>query len=343
MKFLKNTFEFNINNYNKIHDNNELENINSINEFNNIIIYGREGIGKYTEALYFIKKFSPSELKYEKKLAINSQNNKHDLYIKISDIHYEIDFQLLGYNSKILFNDFYNLVCEIICTKKNKQGIILCKNFEYIDNEILELFYSYLKNDIKKMCTIKFIILTTGYSFLSDNIINLSKIIALKVPKKYNIKKINNTNKSNTNKSNIININKCNIINTNINIPNDENINFNINEIYIKNYKDALYLKNVKYNKSSLYNIYNKIINNDVEFDILRNDLYDLLIYRIDINTFIWELIELLIINNNIDCNQCNHLLIKTFNFIIQYNNNYRPIFHLENYILYLIKIVNGY
>ena len=156
----------------------------------------------------------------------------------------------------------------------------------------------------------------TNYSFLPNSIIDICQIISLKVPAKYNVKKIG--------KSKAI-------------------INFDNNINYIKNFKDIIYLKHIEYNKDYINNIYNKIINNNIDFNVLRNDLYDLLIYRIDINTFIWELIELLIINNNIDCNQCNHLLIKTFNFIIQYNNNYRPIFHLENYILYLIKIVNGY
>ena len=35
------------------------------NVFNNTIIYGPTGVGKYSQMLYFLKKYSPSSLKYE--------------------------------------------------------------------------------------------------------------------------------------------------------------------------------------------------------------------------------------------------------------------------------------
>ena len=60
-------------------------NINSIDNFNSVILYGPPGIGKYTLALYMIHKLSPSELKYEKKMIMTY--NKNNYYFKISDIH----------------------------------------------------------------------------------------------------------------------------------------------------------------------------------------------------------------------------------------------------------------
>ena len=50
----------------------------------NIIVYGPKGIGKYTQVLKLLKRYSPSELKYEKKLTVNF--NKSQLYYKVSDI-----------------------------------------------------------------------------------------------------------------------------------------------------------------------------------------------------------------------------------------------------------------
>ena len=38
-----------------------------------------------------------------------------------------------------------------------------------------------------------------------------------------------------------------------------------------------------------------------------------------------------------------NEILIKTYKFLQFYNNNYRPIYHLENYIFYLISKINEY
>ena len=321
MKFLKYTFDNYTNNYIKIHNNNECDKINNIEDFKYLIIYGRKGIGKYSEALNLIKKLSPNELKYEKKLAINNTNSKNDIFIKISDIHFEVDFQILGYNSKHLFNEIYNLIVEIICTKPQKKGIILCKNFEYIDNELLDLFYSYMKNDLNKIYSINFIILATSYSFLPNNIINMCKVIRIKVPAKHNLKKITNKNP----------------------LKIDNNLEFNTSDNYIDNLKDKLYLKKIEYNKDYLHNMYKKLVENKIEFNELRNDLYDLLIYKVDLNNFIWDLLELLIINDKINNKIIDNIFDKTFKFFMQYNNNYRPIFHLENYILYLLRIINDY
>ena len=108
MKFLETTFEEyittcrNENLHNDIQKNfekypSELENIN------NMIFYGPPGTGKYTQALSFISKYSPSSLKYEKKICVNF--NKCPYYYKISDIHIEIDMSLLGCNAKLLWHE----------------------------------------------------------------------------------------------------------------------------------------------------------------------------------------------------------------------------------------------
>ena len=116
----------------------------NLHELKNIILYGPSGIGKYSQALYMIEKYSPSKLKYQKKMHIHT--SKESFYeFKISDIHYEIDFELLGCNSKFLWNDFYINTIDVISTKEHKSGIILCKNFHTIHNELLDIFYSYMQ------------------------------------------------------------------------------------------------------------------------------------------------------------------------------------------------------
>ena len=52
-----------------------------INNIPNIIFYGPAGSCKYTECINFVSKYSPSNLKYEKKLIINY--NGSDFYITI--------------------------------------------------------------------------------------------------------------------------------------------------------------------------------------------------------------------------------------------------------------------
>jgi len=54
--------------------------------FKNIILYGPPGVGKYTQMLELISRYSPSQLKYEKKISVTY--NKNTYFFKISDIHY---------------------------------------------------------------------------------------------------------------------------------------------------------------------------------------------------------------------------------------------------------------
>ena len=84
-------------------------------------------------ALYNIKKYSPTELKYERKMNIVIGKGKGKNYnIKISDIHFEIDMSLLGCNAKALWNELYYHILDIISTRPKASGIIICKNFHKI-------------------------------------------------------------------------------------------------------------------------------------------------------------------------------------------------------------------
>ena len=107
MKFYESTFEEYLQSYNKFNIHPELNKIintmpNNIYNFENLIVYGPPGVGKYTQILSILKNFSPSELKYEKKIVVSTE--KQDYKYKISDIHYEIDMSLLGCNSKIIWH-----------------------------------------------------------------------------------------------------------------------------------------------------------------------------------------------------------------------------------------------
>jgi Cdc6-like AAA superfamily ATPase len=90
---------------------------NTIENLKNIVFYGPPGIGKYTQVLRCIKKYSPSELKYEKKLICNF--NKTNYFFKISDIHFEIDMALLGCNAKLLWNDIFINIVDVLSSRVN--------------------------------------------------------------------------------------------------------------------------------------------------------------------------------------------------------------------------------
>jgi len=141
------------------------------NDFVHLIVYGPCGIGKYTQVLKIIHHYSTNHLKIEKKMLIEPT------FIKFSDIHYEIDMNLLGCNSKLLWNDMYQQIVDIIQSKTEKRGFIVCKNFHTINKELLDCFYSYMQTT-----TIKFILISEAVSFLPYNITSKCKMIPVKIP-----------------------------------------------------------------------------------------------------------------------------------------------------------------
>ena len=84
----------------------------------------------------------------------------------------------------------------------------------------------------------------------------------------------------------------------------------------------------------------NKIPNSEnINFILLRDFLYDILIYNINVNDCIWYILQN--INHNLTNHDISLILLKTYNFLYYYNNNYRPIYHLENFIIFIIKTVH--
>ena len=135
MKYYETHYEDYINAVKKYNIHEELiETINKFpqknNELTNLIFYGPTGVGKYSQVLKIIQKYSPSELKYDKKITI--QTDKQTYNYRISDVHYEIDMSMLGCNSKLVWHEIFFQIVDIIAVKADKFGIILCKNFHLI-------------------------------------------------------------------------------------------------------------------------------------------------------------------------------------------------------------------
>ena len=229
-----------------------------------MIFYGPSGVGKYTQALNFIKRFSPSNLRFERKL--NFTHNKKQYKFKVSDVHFEIDMQLLGCNAKVLFNEIYYHILDILSTRNNS-GIILCKNFNYIHNELLEIFYSYMESLQHKNLNVVFILLTRHVSFIPNNVLDKSLIVPVKKVSKSNYLKFNN----------------------NLSINNIDTIT------NIKNIQSGI--KNLD-NKNKLISlkIVDDIVNyNNIDYLELREKLYSIFTYNLDIYECIFIIINELI------------------------------------------------
>ena len=329
MKFYETHYEEYISSINKINLHPELlPVINSlpdkINQLTNIIFYGPSGVGKYSQSLYLLKKYSPSDLKYEKKITI--QTEKQEYSYKISDIHFEIDMSLLGCNSKILWNEIFLQIIDIISVKQNKTGIILCKNFHLIHAELLEIFYSYMQqyNSIYSNIKIIFFILTEQLSFIPTKILNVCHVLRIQRPSKELYKKlyINNELIHNISLESIVNIKEIrsfHLIKDLNTIPKD------VFNIICDNIIELILLPE------------------KIEFTNLRDILYDILTYNLDIAQCIWYILKYFIVNNYLDNNKITDILIQSYYFFKYYNNNYRPIYHLESIIFYIIIKIHGY
>lgn len=310
---------------------------NNLNEMPNIILYGPSAVGKYTEALKIIEKYSPSNLKYEKKIIINSSKNEHIL--KISDIHYEIDLENLTCNSKILFNDIYNNIIDVIQSSKLKIGIILCKNFHKINTEILENFYSYMQKNLINNIILKFILITEHLSFIPNNIQDICKTLYYSKLSFSNYIKLSNNN----NKKFILNKQKSEVDKNNMDFLS------NISSINLLKYVDIDNSnKNILNLKSSICDkIVSIIFTKNINYNYIRNILYDILIHNLNIYDCTYYIVrevikkKIEISKNDISYDFINIILERTCILFKYYNNNYRPIYHLEAFILYLIKLVN--
>ena len=344
----------------------------SLSQFGNMIIYGPPGSGKYTQVLYFLKKYSPSELKYDKK--ITCQTDKIVYNYHISDIHYEIDMALLGCNSKMLWHEIFMQIVDIVSVKSEKIGIIVCKNFHNIHNELLEIFYSYMQQYIQPSnhIQIKFILISEHVSFIPKNIMQSCKLISIRRPdkQKYIQRIVDMDVKLPDNSiSSFLTRITPHIYKKPINDRIESNIVFPRTRIFskskekIKSILDCLepeYIINIKETESfSLMengseipkDNFNTICNNIIQellqyrslsFTKFRDTIYDILVYNLDVPECLWYVISYFIQRNIFTEDEIERVMDKMYIFLKQYNNNYRPIYHLESIFFYIINIIQS-
>jgi hypothetical protein len=303
MRVIESKFEDHLKNMDKV----DLHKYNKITDINNLIIYGPKGIGKYSQALKIIQNYSDSNLKYERKFFF--QHNKEEYSLPLSDVHTEVDFAMLGCISKSLWHEIYKNYVDIILSKPNKSGIILCKNFDEIHIELYEIFSSYI-DLFNEPYDIKFIIITENISFINNNILNKCDILNL----------------SKSSKSLYQTCIKENNKNKNI-----------LHNTFLHNYDVDCHIK-----------ICNKIICYvlDIQkFDIneFRELLYELLIYNLKISSCIWYIIKVIFYEHKQYNVHLTDVLQKSIMFFHYYNNNYRPIYHLENFFMYIINKIHEF
>ena len=291
-----------------------------VRKMGNLVMYGPSGIGKYSQMLHLVKKYSPSGLKYDKHMSM--QTDKHTYHYRISDIHYEIDMALLGCNSKVIWHEVFGQIVDIVSMKPQKNGIIVCKNFHAIHNELLDIFYSYMQqyNHPSLNIQIKYILVTEHLCFIPNNILQCTRIVNMKRPSKVNYEQLHS-----------------------INEDLDHACVLNLKEI-----KSMNYLQNGEKGPSEIFDVvcgellmqmkdYRKL-------DILqfRDTLYDILVYNLDVAECLWEILSHYICSGELSDDSISEILLKTHTQLKYYNNNYRPIYHLETLFITILNHIQA-
>lgn len=341
----------------------------NVHQFKNVILYGPSGVGKYSQALKMIKRYSPSGLKYDKKLSITNEKyekktkkavtptteekpkgktktvsytKKLDYTYRISDIHYEIDMSTLGCNSKNVWHDIFFQIVDIVSIKPEKVGIILCKNFHAIYNELLDVFNSYVRHPLHHYnIQIHFVLLTEHIGFIPDNILQACEVINVARPTKDAYLQM-------------VHCQEPSISRGLLPKPTSENIEERMKQIdsnSLINSKEIYLLQNTKDVQDIPENVFDIITHNIIELILapekikiaeLRNHLYDLLIYNVDVPECIcfifFELVERNAISKE---SRISDTLRQIFIFFKYFNNNYRSIYHLESIVFFLIHKIH--
>lgn len=334
-----------------------------LSQLENMIIYGPAGTGKYTQMLYLLKKYSPSELKYDKK--ITALTEKQNYIYRISDIHYEIDMSLLGCNSKLLWHEIFLQIVDIVSVKQEKIGVIVCKNFHLIHTELLEIFYSYMQhyNHSQSHIKIKFFIITEHLSFIPSPIVNSSHIMRVGRPSKESYLEMtsyfaNLPVSADTEKDQgfiqRVSDHKAKIpfLGKKFAKPHEmtQNILDGIELDGIMNNKELRSFPLLEKIENIPDDIFNIICNNIIQeilkpeklsFTGFRDTLYDILTYNLEMSDCLWYITKYFIEGDYLLPDDISDILIQSYSFLKYYNNNYRPIYHLESIMFYIINKIH--
>ena len=349
-----------------------------IKDLPNMIYYGPSGVGKYSQCLRTLYNYSPSRFKYDRKVSLgndkgekktkttvkdgssktssssnkknnsssttsNNSTNKKPVYsYRISDIHYEVDMASLGCNAKSNWHEIFFQIIDIISVKPEKSGIIVCKNFHMIYNELLDIFNSYVCHPFYNI-VVRFVIITDHLSFIPNSVIDNFLVIPVKRPIKEKliefVKLQNKTVFGQNNNFIMTSTEKYQLSSTLDKVQCNSIINL----------KELQIMKTLSCEKLpvDVFNIITdgiirKIINpKEIKIQEFRNELYDLLIYNIEITEVLLYIIQFLLENKFMDTTQTSEILFECYTFLKYYNNNYRSIYHLENIIYFIISKIH--
>ena len=321
------------------------------NNKNPLIFYGPCGCGKYSQMLYWIAPYSPSRLKHQYRMSVTY--NKQIYCYLFSDVHFEIDMALLGCNAKQMWHEIYLQIIDIVSARVSvsacpRQFVVL-KNFHEIHSELLEVFYNYMQQQPASISAantaskcIQYVFLTEHLSFIPNQITSFARVIPVRrpTPECFNLlpKMTSNQRQSQEQKAE------------------QKNMEDLPSPTCITNLKECALLRRLT---PSAYPVdaFNVVCDSIISFIVqqsvqsnyseFREALYDILIYNINVGECIWYILQHVVFlqqqqqQPRHQQKQTSIVIAATFEFFKYYNNNYRPIFHLEKVVCLICKVMS--
>ena len=100
-----------------------------------LIVYGTDGSNKEEAVGAFLESASPSSLKYERKLVCETPKSR--FFVRVSDIHYSLDLNLLGPAGLVMWNCIVDQIRGSIAASGKREGLVVCYSVEGYSAEVL--------------------------------------------------------------------------------------------------------------------------------------------------------------------------------------------------------------
>lgn len=314
----------------------------TISNLSHFIIYGPENTGKYTLGLYLISLFSENNLSYERKVLVRT-SDEQDITLRASDIHFELNMELLNTNTKQRWDDIFNHVIDVMQMHGRNQTFFVLKNFHKAGKDILESIYYYMQREIYPV-NITFLILSNSLCCIPNIVKQVSHKLCVPVPLARKVHKI---------------VTKCDCVNSIPGFPKKQRVKQKVSSLQIENVYNDVNIKELKAGNKlmtmSTYKIEQRCINqlmkvlwtNGSEICEIRDAIYDQFIKNIDVDKILHSVITQCevkskgLMKNSNDLFITPEILREVAVFTKHFHNNYRPIFHFERVILALYIRIN--
>ena len=155
----------------------------SLRDMGPVIVHGPPGSGKYSIALTIAAGFSPSGLRYEKKMVVEGEGKGPHCRssVLMSDVHFEVDMGLAHCGSRAGWGCIHRSIVEAVQIRKVKAAIVLCRGVHRADRDLLGALGGFMR-PMASGVELHYILVTDHLGALSQGVRGRCRILAVPRP-----------------------------------------------------------------------------------------------------------------------------------------------------------------